>query len=74
MEAHNGISTRVVEEVGFKDIWASGLTISAQYGVRGNNEASWTQVVDLFEFMSPIFSSYWMGILVMAILTTCAGW
>ncbi|MGZ4955531.1 MAG: hypothetical protein ACXV8Q_10500 [Methylobacter sp.] len=27
-EAHNGISARIVEEVGFKGIWASGLTIS----------------------------------------------
>jgi phosphoenolpyruvate phosphomutase len=54
MEAHNGISARIVEEVGFKGIWASGLAISAQYGVRDNNEASWTQVVDLLEFMSDV--------------------
>lgn len=54
MEAHNGISARIVEETGFKGIWASGLAISAQYGVRDNNEASWTQVVDMLEFMSDI--------------------
>lgn len=29
---------------GFKGIWGSGLSISAQLGVRDNNEASWTQV------------------------------
>jgi phosphoenolpyruvate phosphomutase len=52
MEAHNGISARIVREAGFKGIWASGLTISAQYGVRDNNEASWTQVVDTLEFMA----------------------
>jgi phosphoenolpyruvate phosphomutase len=52
MEAHNGVSARIVEEAGFKGIWASGLAISAQYGVRDNNEASWTQVVDMLEFMS----------------------
>lgn len=40
MEAHNGISARIVEEAGFKGIWASGLAISAQFGVRDNNEAS----------------------------------
>lgn len=51
MEAHNGISARIVEEAGFKGIWASGLTISAQYGVRDNNELSWTQVMDTVEFM-----------------------
>ena len=33
-------------------IWASGLAISAQFGVRDNNEASWTQVVDVLEFMA----------------------
>ncbi len=52
MEAHNGISARIVEEAGFKGIWASGLAIAAQFGVRDNNEASWTQVVDMLEFLS----------------------
>lgn len=54
MEAHNGISARVVEQAGFKGIWASGLALSAQYGVRDSNEASWTQIVDMLEFMSDI--------------------
>lgn len=52
LEAHNGLSARIVEEAGFKGIWASGLALSAQFGVRDNNEASWTQVVDMLEFMS----------------------
>ncbi|WJF92114.1 phosphoenolpyruvate mutase [Paraburkholderia bonniea] len=52
MEAHNGLSARIVREAGFRAIWASGLAISAQYGVRDNNEASWTQVVDMLEFMA----------------------
>ncbi len=52
MEAHNGISAKIAENAGFKGIWASGLTISAQYGVRDNNEASWTQVLEMLEFMS----------------------
>ncbi|MFM1652437.1 phosphoenolpyruvate mutase [Brevibacillus sp. B_LB10_24] len=52
MEAHNGLAAKIVEEVGFKGIWASGLTISASLGVRDNNEASWTQVLDVLEFMS----------------------
>ncbi len=51
MEAHNGLSARIVREAGFKGIWASGLAISAQFGVRDNNEASWTQIVDMLEFM-----------------------
>lgn len=54
MEAHNGISARIVEQAGFKGIWASGLAMSAQFGVRDSNEASWTQVVDMLEFMSDI--------------------
>jgi len=52
MEAHNGLSARIVREAGFKGVWASGLSISAQFGVRDNNEASWTQVVDVLEFMA----------------------
>lgn len=52
MEAHNGLSARIVEEAGFKGIWASGLTISASMGVRDNNEISWTQVLEVLEFMS----------------------
>jgi phosphoenolpyruvate phosphomutase len=52
MEAHNGLSARIVEEAGFKGIWGSGLSISASLGVRDSNEASWTQVLEVCEFMS----------------------
>ena len=52
MEAHNGMSAKIVEETGFKGIWGSGLCISAALGVRDNNEASWTQVLEVMEFMS----------------------
>eukprot|EP01022_Parablepharisma_sp_SALTPOND_P024443 TRINITY_DN540_c0_g1_i1.p11 TRINITY_DN540_c0_g1~~TRINITY_DN540_c0_g1_i1.p11 ORF type:complete len:320 (+),score=37.27 TRINITY_DN540_c0_g1_i1:1485-2444(+) len=51
MEAHNGLSAKIVSETGFKGIWASGLSISASLGVRDANEASWTQIVDVLEFM-----------------------
>ena len=52
MEAHDGLSAKIVEETGFKGIWASGLCISAVLGVRDSNEASWTQVLEILEFMS----------------------
>lgn len=52
MEAHNGISAKIVEESGFNGIWASGLTISASYGIRDCNEASWTQILETVGFMS----------------------
>src|SRR5207237_866670 len=52
MEAHNGLSAKVVEEAGFDGIWASGLSMSAAMGVRDSNEASWTQVLEVLEFMS----------------------
>jgi phosphoenolpyruvate mutase len=52
MEAHNGLSAKIVEEAGFAGIWASGLSISAALGVRDSNEASWTQVLEVLEFMS----------------------
>ncbi len=52
MEAHNGLSAKIVQEAGFKGIWASGLSMSAQLGVRDSNEASWTQVLEVLEFMA----------------------
>jgi phosphoenolpyruvate phosphomutase len=52
MEAHSGLSAKIVEEAGFQGVWASGLSISAMLGLRDNNEASWTQALDVFEFMA----------------------
>ncbi|MEH2065811.1 MAG: phosphoenolpyruvate mutase [Nostoc sp.] len=52
MESHNALSAKIAEEANFPGIWASGLSISAQLGVRDNNEASWTQVLEVIEFMS----------------------
>jgi len=52
MEAHSGLSARIVEEAGFEGIWGSGLTISAGFGVRDNNELSWSQVTDHVAFMT----------------------
>jgi phosphoenolpyruvate phosphomutase len=52
MEAHSGLSAKIVEEAGFHGVWASGLSISAMLGLRDNNEASWTQVLDVLEFMA----------------------
>jgi len=52
LEAHNGLSAKIVEEAGFKGIWGSGLALSAQHAVRDNNELSWTQVLDHLEFMA----------------------
>src|SRR6516162_10957288 len=52
MEAHGGLSAKIVEEAGFPGIWASGLSISASLGLRDSNEASWTQVLEVLEFMA----------------------
>lgn len=51
-EAHSGLSARIVEEAGFAGIWGSGLSVSACMGVRDSNEASWTQVLEVLEFMA----------------------
>jgi phosphoenolpyruvate phosphomutase len=51
MEAHSGLSAKIAEEAGFECLWGSGLSISASMGVRDNNEMSWTQVIDLVEFI-----------------------
>ncbi|KQS51483.1 MULTISPECIES: phosphoenolpyruvate mutase [unclassified Sphingomonas] len=52
MEAHSGLSAKIAEEAGFGGIWASGLSISASLGLRDSNEASWTQVLDVLEYMA----------------------
>ena len=52
MEAHDGISAKIAEEAGFRGIWESGLTTSAALGLRDSNEASWTQVLDVLEYMA----------------------
>ena len=52
MEAHSGLSAKLVEEAGFAGVWASGLSMSASLGLRDNNEASWTQVLEQAEYMA----------------------
>ena len=52
MEAHDGLSSKIVEEAGFRGVWASGLSIATALGVRDSNEASWTQVLEVLEFMA----------------------
>jgi len=51
MEAHNALSARIAEESGFEALWASGLSIAASLGMSDRNEASWTQVLDVVDFM-----------------------
>jgi phosphoenolpyruvate phosphomutase len=52
MEAHSGLSAKIAGEAGFEGLWASGLSIATSLGVRDANEASWTQVLEVVEFMS----------------------
>jgi phosphoenolpyruvate phosphomutase len=52
IEAHSGLSAKIAEEAGFTGIWASGLATSAAMGVRDNNEVSWTQLLEVLEFMT----------------------
>lgn len=47
----NGLSAKIVEEAGFKGIWAGAHSISAALGMRDSNEASWAQIVDALEYM-----------------------
>lgn len=56
LEAHNGLSAKIGAEAGFRGLWAGGLCMSAQFGVRDCNEASWTQVLEMLEFMSDAVS------------------
>ncbi|OHU95203.1 phosphoenolpyruvate mutase [Pseudoalteromonas byunsanensis] len=52
LEAHNGMSAKIVEQAGFPAVWASGLSISSSLGLRDCNEASWSQILDIAEFIN----------------------
>ena len=52
LEAHDAVSARIVEEAGFRLIWASGLTIATALGHRDSNELSWTQLCAHWEYMA----------------------
>jgi len=52
MEAHDGLSARIVERSGFGGAWASGFSISTSLGLRDSNEASVSQVLDTIEYMA----------------------
>ncbi|MFE7122014.1 isocitrate lyase/phosphoenolpyruvate mutase family protein, partial [Streptomyces sp. NPDC057654] len=52
MEAHNGLSARIVQDVGFGGIWASGFSISTALGVRDSNEISASEVLDTVGYMA----------------------
>lgn len=44
--AHNGLGARLVEEAGFEAIWASGLEISASFGVPDANILTMTEYLE----------------------------
>src|SRR5947207_3032702 len=52
LEAHSGLAAKVVEEAGFAGIWASGFSIAAQMGLPDNNTASWSEVLQVAEYMA----------------------
>ena len=56
MEAHNGLSAKIVENSGFKVIWASGFSISSSLGLRDANEISMTQLTTIVENMVDVTS------------------
>ena len=56
MEAHDGISAKIVDNEKFDGIWASGLSISTAMGFRDSNEASWSQMIEIVERMVNVSS------------------
>jgi len=56
MESHNALCAKIVQEAGFKGIWASGLGMSASMGMRDSNELSWTQILEILDFMNDAVS------------------
>lgn len=44
--AHNGLSAKIVQEIGFETIWASGLEISAGYGLPDTSILTMTEFLE----------------------------
>lgn len=57
LEAHDGVSAKIVDEAGFDGIWASSLAMSASLGVRDANEMSSSEVLRTVGYMSDIAST-----------------
>lgn len=51
MEAHNALSAKIAENNGFEALWASGLSISATLGLPDRNVVSWSQLLNIIEYM-----------------------
>lgn len=51
MEAHNALSAKIAQNVGFRALWASSLTISATMGLRDANELTWSESLDIVSAM-----------------------
>lgn len=52
VEAHSGLAARLAEQAGCETLWASSLSISSMMGVRDANEASWSQIIDIVEWLT----------------------
>lgn len=52
IEVHSGLSAKIAEKAGFEALWASGLAISSLMGLRDCNEASWSQVLTVIEWIT----------------------
>jgi phosphoenolpyruvate phosphomutase len=52
MEARNGLSAKLAQEAGFEALRGRGVAISTAPGVGDINEASWTQVLEILEFIA----------------------
>jgi phosphoenolpyruvate phosphomutase len=52
--AHNGLTAKLVEQAGFDGVWASGLEISASYGVPDASFISMYQFVETARSMSEV--------------------
>ncbi|MEG9883475.1 MAG: phosphoenolpyruvate mutase [Hyphomicrobiales bacterium] len=51
MEAHDGLSAKIVASSGFRGLWASGLAMATAMGLRDANEASLSEIIDVLDRM-----------------------
>jgi len=54
--AHNGLSAKLVEKAGFDGVWASGLEISASYGIPDASLISMYQYLEVARSMNEVIN------------------
>ncbi len=52
MEAHSGLSAKIVEDIGFKGIWAGSFALSASLGIKDTGKHDLSYMLEILDIMN----------------------